>query len=532
MTSITGEIRAAEVPPQRFSGSILFSGSPRASGAAEADAGLRATPPACFTDLHLDQVVAAVLKGRDEYRLEPYFYTPLSDTREIEYRQEVLRDLQDAGVRAQIRSFADRMRSMREQSGQREKIRDEYERRFWQLSACLCYIDAVRGLQSDMADDAFRSSGMARLRDWWDEYVESARFAELERAAKTTHERLIAIRYCVHILGNKVTVTRYDGEPDYSAEVEKTFDKFRQGDVESHLVRYNRYVELNHVEASILGLVAGLFPEEFGELAHFATAHSSFLDTTVERFDAEVQFLVAYLEHAERMTRAGLEFCFPRVDASKAVSAADVFDLALASVLVPESGEVVTNDFALGEGERVIVVTGANQGGKTTFSRTFGQLHYLATLGLLVPGSQAHLFLCDQVFTHYEREEDIHDLSGKLEDELHRIHDILQRATSDSIVIMNEIFTSTTLEDALQLGTAVLSTIIERDILCVCVTFVDELSRLSDATVSMVATVDETDPATRTFRLERKAADGLAYAVAVAEKYGLSYRRLTERIAA
>ncbi len=488
--------------------------------------------PAFFDDLHLDQILKSLTSNREQYELTAFFYRPLHEVEAIRYRHHVLRDLEQEEVLEAVRKFARSMSRMRECLTLVDKLHYARQEQRWFLEAVAVYCGAIRSFVERLAELELSSPGFVSLREYLAGYSESDRFSSLTADTDELVQELAGVRYALHIRGNRVRVSRYQGEPDMSEEVEQTFEKFKRGAVKDYRVRFREYAEMNHVEERILDLVAKLHAETFSKLDEYCARNGGYLDHTVGRFDREVQFYLAYLEYIEPLKSKGLAFSYPRVSArSKEIRAEESFDLALAKKLTGEPASVVANDFHLAGPERVLVVSGPNNGGKTTFARMFGQLHYLASLGLPVPGADTRLFLPDRIFTHFEREEDIETLRGKFEDELCRIHEILEQASADSVLIMNESFGSTTLRDALVVGTEVMKQIIDLDVLCVFVTFVDELASLSESTVSMMSTVVADDPAVRTYKVVRKPADGLAYAAAIAEKYGLTYKSLRRRIA-
>ena len=489
--------------------------------------------PSFFADLNLDQIVDAVTASKEEYDLKPFFHSPLHDVEAVRYRQQVAQDLERGTVLESIRSFAEKMVHMRRYLASVRKLSYKYHQEGWFVEAVEAYCDAVTSLVRDLHLVDLQSRGLLAFRAYLTNYARSEGFASLLEDTRKLRAELSTVKYCLTIKGRLVRVRRYEGETDYSAEVGETFAKFKQDAGKDYKVRLTVRSGMSYVEAQILDLVARLYPRVFAHLDQYCAKHRDFLDETIAVFDREVQFYVAYLEYIEAMKRAGLAFCYPFVTATeKDIYNEDGFDLALASKCIAEHATIVCNDLYLQDPERIFVVSGPNQGGKTTFARTFGQLHYLASLGCPVPGTKAKLFLFDQLFTHFEREEDIRNLRGKLQDDLIRIHAVLTEATPRSIVIMNEAFTSTTLQDAVFLSKQIMERIIDLDLLCVCVTFLDELASLSVKTVSMVSTIVPENPALRTYKIVRKPADGLAYALSIAEKHRLRYDQLKERIRA
>lgn len=530
------------------------------TAAADAMTAAASTEPACFGDLHLDQVVATITLGREAYELTPYFHAPLSDPDDVAYRHEVFFDLADEARRAVIAGFGRDMRLVREQRTRAAALNDP--RQGWRvyLDAALTYCAAVSRLARGLAEHPPRSRGLRALARYVDQYTSEAAFSSLQTEATRIEGALDAVRYQLTVEQDRVVVRRATDAPDDGAAIARAFARFGGDDASvddasvgaasvgaasgerfsgrrgSQHHRQHRPVRrddpaMNQIESAVLERVARLHPAAFSALEAFADRFRSYLEPVLATFDREVQFYLATLDYVARFERAGLPFCYPSVSAEdKAVRARDAYDAALAHGLLAGGGSVVCNDFELRAQERIFVVTGANQGGKTTFARTFGQLHYLAALGCPVPAREAALFLFDQVHTHFEQEEDVRTLRGKFQDELMRMHALLEHTTDRSVVILNEALTATTSHDAALVGRQVLSRLLENDVLGVWVTFIDELAALDPAVVSLVCGVDPDDPARRTFELRRRPADGRAHAIAIARAHRLTYAELRRRL--
>ena len=155
----------------------------------------------------------------------------------------------------------------------------------------------------------------------------------------------------------------------------------------------------------------------------------------------ELAFYIGALNAHERLAAAGGPACFPEPlpPSGAAFSAAGLYDPCLAlTASTPVTGNDVNAD-----GVSLVMITGANQGGKSTFLRSVGLAQLMMQSGMFAAATALRASVCRGVFTHYKREEDATMTSGKLDEELARMSDIAAHITPGSMLLCNESFAST-----------------------------------------------------------------------------------------
>lgn len=200
---------------------------------------------------------------------------------------------------------------------------------------------------------------------------------------------------------------------------------------------------------------------------------------------------------------------------------------------------VVANDFQSSRDDSCFLVTGPNNGGKTTFLRALGIAQYLTQLGLYVPAEKAVMGIGSAIHTHFPKLETRSGGMGRFAEEADRLKRLITRLKPDGLVLLNETLSSTNMEEAAYIARDILKVLADRRGLTVFVTHLNSLARppakgeeaYRSGIKCLVAQIDrEGDGAPRpNYRIVPAMPDGRSYALEMARKYGLAPDQLLPR---
>jgi hypothetical protein len=188
----------------------------------------------------------------------------------------------------------------------------------------------------------------------------------------------------------------------------------------------------------------------------------------------ELAFYIGCVNLHERLAGKGEPTCMPLPAAAdeRRLSFRSLCDVGLALTI---DRQVVGNS-ANADGKNLVIVTGPNTGGKSTFLRSVGLAQMMMQSGMFVAAESFHASLCDGLFTHYKREEDVRMESGKFDEELRRMSAIIDRIAPRSIILFNESFAATNEREGSEIARQIVSALVERGARAVFVTHMYELA--------------------------------------------------------
>lgn len=499
-------------------------------------------PPGFFGDLQLDGVCRAIAAKYKEFDILKYFYT-IPDSPEISrYRQNVYRDIErNNGIVLSLTKYLNLLLACETCFSYFQQVKDDVKKGSYLLLSCRHYLSALELLHETLVHAAITSEGFSTCLRLLDETFADAGFQSFRETVQKSFTDIEQLTLNLLIRGKVISVWEND-EPDAPTVTERlirfvhAFDvPVEEGWAEQPEAVRNPFpspLETGPLENTIIDILKRSHPGVFEMLQSFASLDFSPQHDQFIGLKDEIAFYISFYEFEQQLNTVGFRLAFPDIREDAGLDVHGVYDLALAWKSRFTKQEIITNDISYRADKSFLVITGPNQGGKTTLARALGQCVYFMLIGLKVPCHTMTARFFARILTHFEVEESVETGAGKLKEELQRLKPMIRLYSQNSFVILNELFTTATTYDAKIMAKKVMKHFIDNQCLGIYVTHIQELAdeTAQKGIQSMVAQVNESDPSLRTFKIIPKEAEGLGYSDSIVKKYGLGLKQVASRI--
>ncbi|GAA3935796.1 DNA mismatch repair protein MutS [Actinomadura viridis] len=457
-------------------------------------------------DLALEELWAGMARGDGRLHMiaRAALLAPLTDPAAITYRQEVLGDClrNESAVRALYelagRALAEEQKIIRGGASPEARLNGS-------LRALETFCGHLRRLSAFAAAnaDGFGSAGFARLFRMIRDRLDGKYLTDVEALLeRIDFEQGIIATARLGESGRGVDFRLQ--EPPVKGRGSSTQRRLKKAGL-SHSI-WGRHDEdwrmLAAFRGRVLEVIADAADESAGNVRGFFAAMRD-----------ELGFYVGCLNLAGTLSRSGLPICLPRPcpPGERAFTARGLYEPGLA---LRRGGAVVANDVAA-DGIGLVVITGANRGGKTTFLRSVGLAHLMMQSGMFVTARSLAASVVGGVFTHFKREADASMTSGRLDGELARMSAVVDVLRTGDLVLCNESFMSTNEREGSDISTEIVSALTDHGIRVMFVTHLHDFAqrmRTARPARSLFLTAARGPDGERSFRLAPGAPSPTAHA--------------------
>lgn len=494
------------------------------------------TEPSFFKDLQLHYLFDIIRVNAAGYDISGFFYTFPVGKETAALRETVFYDIdKNPGFMETAEYFCFYMRRARELRQFEEEAEEIVKKASFRLHRAAEYIAALQTLYNGLEGMVFACDAISDLRELVKTSLNNMESSGFIAKMSECFSRWRDITFRLTVRKNDITVTRDKAAPgdkaegNYLRDLAKLLKLEIKEDTDVLPPVFKNPLETSYLEDAIGAILKKTDPGVFSGITALMQDYPEFFDDRILRFEREIQFYKAVVSFREETEKLGKTMCFSASTSDSSFKGEGVYDLALLYRDRAAKNGVVANDFEYPPEPSFMIVTGPNQGGKTTFARSLGQAVYFAMMGMPV---NARLFIIPElsgIMTHFENEENLMDNAGKLKDEILRLSPMLNEENGGYFIVLNELFTTATTRDAENMGRRITDMLLARKNFGIYVTHMSELAREQENIKSLVAeVVGENNE--RTYRIIPGEAKGLGFSDSLVKKYEMSYEDLMGRL--
>ena len=494
-------------------------------------------PEETAKDIALQEVIGYMSGDHEEQEILRDVMSKIpQDPSDMIYRQEILKDLMlNEELMNAVRNSIDPIKVLQYYGGTK-RLRDgdsTLVSLLEQLRELKVYVDVVETLYDSLSRNDIRSEGLIALRDALKTIVEDDDFKSVKPDIEKMHDDLSNVRSA--IVGVNFT-------PDLDIEsitaIEFTDTAIRSNynivdiSIKSKLstpFKKNGYID--PLLVSMTPFMKKHLKHHFGDLKRLITKHSKYDTSLLTNLYNGFVFYLCAADLGIKLKSKGFDIAFPEITADRPLNVKGLYNIRLSSI---EREAIVKNDFEFSAKEKMFILTGPNRGGKTILEQALGLISVMASLGMFVTADACSGMPFRKIFTHFPIDENLTINYGRLGEEAVRIKEIVSMTDSETLVLFNETFSTTSAKDGLYLSMDLLRILKERG---AAVIFNTHIHELADTLTEMNGWEGESDVVSivmeiinnkNTFKIKRSAPDTSSYARNIAEKYGITYEQMKE----
>ena len=526
-----------------------------------------------INDLSLDFIVSAITKDEFEQNIIKQLMTQIECSEElIKYRCDVFEDfLRIPKLRSNLTSLLEMLGELREI----EKFKkDSDASSLWQLVNRMReinrYIDCIKELRSTLEGMDIHSQGLVTLRELVVKIYEDGSFEplqqdmeELFKKVRTLRSVTIGVNLDDMLRPVRAGILSLNGKEFTDSGVLKRFmamsakkdgSGIQPNDDYAHLKTFHAAASkefklayddtptgADRLSDSIKFVVTDILDKITRNIKDVLRKHVNVSGYAFISLIPEIIFYIRWAELIEKIQAKGLPLCKAEIlpVGERCIRARDIYNLKLAIKIVSgEELEIVTNDLDFDDDTgRIFVLTGPNRGGKTTITQALGIAVLMAQCGIYVPCSSLKLSPCDNIYTHFPADENETVDLGRLGEESSRLAEIFSKATSKSMLLLNESLATTNVTEGMYIATDVLKAMRYLGVRCIFNTHmhelaanVDKMNKAVKGSSKIESMVTGVEKGQRSFKVSVNPPQGLSYAKDIAQQYGVTFEKIKSTI--